>query len=178
MNQNECQFPSLKSIAEGDVKMPIKPIIKRRLRFYVKSHLSPHQVQTLKRYVNDVRTILFSPKSKNSSSAMPITYVPTEPLMAGDLVRVRSLEEIMATLDSSGKTKGCFFMGTMKPYCGSEQRVLKTMERFFDERDMKAKKCKGMVLLEGVMCDGNTFTGRCDRCCFMFWREEWLEKIE
>lgn len=96
---------------------------------------------------------------------------------AGDRVRVRSLEEIEATLDHLGKTKGCAFLKAMEQYCGTEQRVLKPVERFVDERDLRVKKCKGIVLLEGVMCPGTTTFGRCDRCCFLFWREEWLEKV-
>jgi len=26
-------------------------------------------------------------------------------------------------------------------------------------------------------CQGTSDYGRCDRSCFYFWREEWLEKI-
>jgi len=40
------------------------------------------------------------------------------------------------------------------------------------------KKVKGVVLLDGVICRGTPAFGRCDRCCHLFWREEWLEKIE
>jgi hypothetical protein len=52
------------------------------------------------------------------------------------------------------------------------------MERFLDERDYKVKKARGIILLEGVICRGTPVFGRCDRCCYLFWREEWLEKIE
>jgi hypothetical protein len=27
------------------------------------------------------------------------------------------------------------------------------------------------------MCQGTKDFGRCDRSCFFFWREEWLEKL-
>ncbi len=62
--------------------------------------------------------------------------------------------------------------------CGTTQRVLQPMERFLDERDYKVKKVKGLVLLAGVICRGTPVFGRCDRCCHLFWRQEWLEKIE
>jgi hypothetical protein len=52
------------------------------------------------------------------------------------------------------------------------------MERFLDERDYKVKKAKGIVLLKDVICHGTPVFGRCDRCCHLFWRVEWLEKIE
>jgi hypothetical protein len=40
------------------------------------------------------------------------------------------------------------------------------------------KQCKGIVILENVFCQGTKDFGACDRTCFFFWREEWLEKIE
>ena len=63
-------------------------------------------------------------------------------------------------------------------YCGTTQRVLKPLERFVDERDLRVKTSRGIVLLDGVVCQGTADFGRCDRCCVMFWREEWLEKID
>lgn len=93
-------------------------------------------------------------------------------------MRVRTREEIQATLDSSSEMKGCAFLGEMWQYCGSNQRVFKRVERFVDERDYQVKKIRGVVLLEGVLCGGTEYYGKCDRSCFYFWREEWLEKIE
>jgi len=29
-----------------------------------------------------------------------------------------------------------------------------------------------------VYCQGTPDLGRCDRSCFYFWREEWLEKLD
>jgi hypothetical protein len=64
----------------------------------------------------------------------------------------------------------------MYQYCGTQQRVRKSMQRFLDERDYKVKKVRGVILLENVICNGTAAFGACDRCCFLFWREEWLEK--
>lgn len=102
---------------------------------------------------------------------------PSQRLEAGDLVRVRSLEEIQSTLDRWGKLKGCGFIHEMAAYCGTTQRVLKRVERFLDEKDYRLKKASGIVLLEGAICSGTGATGRCDRACFFFWREEWLQKL-
>lgn len=101
-----------------------------------------------------------------------------EALQPGDLVRVRSKEEIRATLDNWNQRRGCAFLEEMWPYCGTQQRVFKRVERFLDERDYITKRCKGIVLLEGLICEGTKHFGPCDRSCFYFWREEWLEKIE
>jgi hypothetical protein len=84
----------------------------------------------------------------------------------------------LATVDSWCQLKGCTFMPGMWEYCGTTQRVLKSVERFIDERDYLAKKCSGIVLLDGLTCQGLPEYGRCDRSCFFFWRVEWLEKID
>jgi len=99
-------------------------------------------------------------------------------LHAGDLVRVRSKEEIVSTLNSWDQLKRCAFMEEMWPYCGTKQRVLKRVEKFLDERDYLIKKCNGIVILENLLCEGTKDFGPCDRACFYFWREEWLEKLE
>jgi hypothetical protein len=90
---------------------------------------------------------------------------------------VRSREEILSTLDPFKELKGCAFLPDMYQYCGTEQRVLRSMRHFMDERDYKLKKVRGVILLENVICNGTPTFGECDRCCFLFWREEWLEKI-
>lgn len=104
-------------------------------------------------------------------------FAPATPFVQGDLVRVRSRDEIFATLDPFKELKGCAFMPDMYEYCGTQQRVFRSMRYFMDERDYKLKKVRGVILLENVICSGTPTFGECDRCCFLFWREEWLEKI-
>jgi len=48
------------------------------------------------------------------------------------------------------------------------------VQRFLDERDYRVKKARGIVLLEGLTCEGTRDYGPCDRNCYYFWREEWL----
>jgi hypothetical protein len=88
------------------------------------------------------------------------------------------LKEIEATLNHWGQLRGCSFMPEMGVYCGTTQRVLKPMNRFVDERDLRVKKSKGIILLEGVMCQGTADFGSCDRSCLVFGRQEWLKKID
>jgi hypothetical protein len=105
------------------------------------------------------------------------TNISDVPLKKGDIVEVRSLEEINRTLDPFRELKGCAFLPAMQQYCGTEQHVFKSMERFMDERDYKLKKTSGLILLENNFCTGTAVFGQCDRSCFLFWREEWLKKI-
>jgi hypothetical protein len=98
------------------------------------------------------------------------------PLKAGDSVRIRSEAEIKATLGKWNDLEGCAFMEEMWSYSGTTQLVLKRVERFLDERDYRTKKVRGIVILDRVNCQGTVDFGPCDRNCFFFWREEWLEK--
>ena len=178
INSNECQFASLKSVAEGYAKTPPASIV-RYIKLAIRRHLTPSQDRILHQKVNAAIDRFSNLIGKNASIAKPVITIQTESLKTGDLIRVKSKEEIETTLNHLGQSRGCSFMADiMTPYCGTVHHVLKTMERFVDERDLRVKKCKGIILLEGVMCEGTTTFGRCDRSCFMFWREEWLEKIE
>jgi hypothetical protein len=69
-------------------------------------------------------------------------------------------------------------MEEMWPYCGTTHRVLKKVNRFLDERDYLMKKCKSTFLLDGAICSGTKDFGACDRSCFFFWKEAWLEKLD
>lgn len=178
VSANECQFGSLKSISEGNAEMP-PASISRNVKLAIRRHISPSQDRALHQKVDAALDKISEMKGEKDTSEIPVANVKREPLKAGDMVRVKSKEEIEATLNNLGATKGCTFMADiMTPYCNTIQRVLKPMERFVDERDLRVKKCKGILLLDGVTCEGTTAFGRCDRSCHMFWREEWLEKIE
>jgi hypothetical protein len=108
----------------------------------------------------------------------PTSARKAAPLQAGDTVRVRSKKEIGATLDFWNRLDRCVFMEEMAAYCETEHRVLKRVERFLDERDYLMKKVKGIVLLENAICRGTIDFGKCDRSCFFFWKEEWLQKVD
>jgi hypothetical protein len=116
-------------------------------------------------------------KTKKIISKNKVKSSPLNVLQPGDNVRVRSREEIQATLNYWNQLKGCSFMEEMSPYCNTKQRVLKRIEKFLDERDYLMKKTRGVVILDGIFCKGTKDFGACDRTCFYFWREEWLEKV-
>lgn len=100
-------------------------------------------------------------------------------LQAGDVVKIRSREEILQTLDENNSLEGCYFMDEMWQYCGTQQRVLKRVNYFYDEGNFKMRKARNTVLLEGLHCSGkiSNYKQKCDRHCLFFWREEWLDKI-
>ena len=173
----ECQIPCLPRFAEGSIGLEPQPFPKRIKRALARPW--NYQVKKWLKQIDRVYTEqLVRVKQPDQDRASPLERGATVSLQAGDWVRVRSREEIEATLDRWKELKGCAFLEYMWQYCGTTQQVLQPMERFLDERDYKVKKVKGLVLLKEVICRGTPVFGRCDRCCHLFWRVEWLEKIE
>ena len=97
-------------------------------------------------------------------------------LQPGELVEVRSEEEILATLDKRGNFQGMTFLPEMRQFCGKKFRVFKRLERMIVE-GKGMRRIKNTVLLEGVICNGEAHWG-CDRSCFCMWREVWLKRAE
>lgn len=149
-----------------------------RIKLALKRRLSVKFQKRIKDAIGSTRDCIDRIRGRAKAPNTALDTQPSQRLNAGDLVRVRSRHEIQATLNHWQSLKGCGFLEEMAGYCGTTQRVLKRVERFIDERDYRLKKASGIVLLDGVICSGTGKTGRCDRACFFFWREEWLEKLE
>jgi hypothetical protein len=108
-----------------------------------------------------------------------LTRTPDERLglQPGDVVRVRSREEILATLDTGNRNRGMSFDGEMLKYCGREARVLRRVERIIDEGTGRMLRFGNpCIVLEDVVCTGD-FHRVCPRSIYPYWREIWLERI-
>ena len=167
-----CQLPSVPKFAIG-LARPAERSLVGGLKRMLAAPWNQHVKKWLKRaYYTSLRWREASP-----AQAAAREFAQAVSFEKGDIVKVRSQEEIVSTLDPFKELKGCAFLPSMYQYCGTQQRVLMSMQRFIDERDYKLKKARGVVLLENVICSGTSLFGACDRCCFLFWREEWLEKL-
>ena len=71
-------------------------------------------------------------------------------------------------------------MNEMWQYCGTEQKIIKKVENFYDEANFRMCKARKTVLLAGLHCTGSPSKSKlsCDRYCLFFWKEDWLEKIK
>jgi len=105
-------------------------------------------------------------------------FIPSR-IGPGDMVKVRSKDEIENLLDEWGGYNGCIFTPEMYEYCNKTLKVLKKIEYFYDEVKQKMCKCKDIYILEGATCSGQRrmFPEDCDRNCFLFWHLLWLEKL-
>lgn len=102
-------------------------------------------------------------------------------LQPGELVQVKSHEEILGTLNKKNKNRGLKFDVEMVPYCGSVRRVHARVERIIDERTGKILVLPGeCIILEGVVCRAQYSERRmfCPRNIFPYWREIWLKRVE
>ncbi|MEO5873727.1 MAG: hypothetical protein ABIS86_00595 [Streptosporangiaceae bacterium] len=97
-------------------------------------------------------------------------------LRAGDPVRVRSREEILATLDENGRIGGLPFMPEMLAFAGTEQRIYKRADKTCDtiHQTGTRRRMERTVHLTGARCDGSAHGG-CQAACLLYFREEWLE---
>jgi hypothetical protein len=102
-------------------------------------------------------------------------------LRPGDLVQVKSYQEILATLSTKNRNLGLRFDAEMVPYCGSVRRVRARVERIIDERTGKMilfpRDC---IILDGVICRAQYSERRlfCPRSLYPYWREIWLKRAE
>jgi len=108
--------------------------------------------------------------------ALENTPKETLDLRPGELVQVRTREEIVATLDRHNRNRGMLFDGEMLPYCGGIYRVLRRVHHIIDERSGKMVNMKSpCIVLEGVVCQSD-FHRLCPRAIYPYWRENWLRR--
>lgn len=98
-------------------------------------------------------------------------------LRPGELVRVKPLNEIRATLDAEGKHQKMLFAPSMAGFCGQVMKVRDRVENIVLEATPRQRKLKDTVVLDGATCDGVCHR-LCPRQSLLFWRECWLERVE
>lgn len=110
----------------------------------------------------------------------PVRHAPLG-LQPGERVQVRAIADIHQTLDEKGQCAGLAYMPAMERFSGRTFAVRKRIDRFFDERTRTMLKVKNVVILNEVFCEVGLIDradyGGCDRSCFLFWKEDWLERV-
>jgi len=120
------------------------------------------------------------PKRSGVIPAGQPTPTSTLNLQPGQLVRVKSYNEILATLDSTNKNQGLYFDCEQVPFCGGTYRVHRRMSKLIDEKTGRLIRLKTpAVILEDVWCRARYSDCRpfCPRSIYSYWREIWLERL-
>jgi hypothetical protein len=109
------------------------------------------------------------------------TPVSTLNLQPGELVRVKSYEQILGTITDQGINRGMSFDAEMVPFCGKTYRVLARINKIINEKTGKMQSMKtACIILEDVVCTAcyAAFRRFCPRAIYPYWREIWLERVE
>jgi hypothetical protein len=102
-------------------------------------------------------------------------------LQPGELVQVRSKEEIEQTINQDSRNRGLWFDTEMVPFCGRTFRILSRVDRLIDENTGKMlHPTHACIILDGVVCGGCLSTNRlfCPRSIYPYWHEIWLKRID
>ncbi len=102
-------------------------------------------------------------------------------LQPGELVRVKSQEEILRTVDTGNKNRGMYWDAELVPYCGKTYRVRGRVTKLIGERTRKMVVMKNpCIILDSVVCQARYSPCRmfCPKEMFPYWREAWLERVE
>ena len=110
-----------------------------------------------------------------TSGRTPTEHLDLEP---GELVRIKSRDEILPTLDLDLLNRGMGFDAEMSRFCGRTARVKARANRCVDEKTGRMLTMKNpCIILEDIVCEG-AFSANCPREFVCWWREIWLERVE
>lgn len=176
-DQYFCQSTELLKLVE-DSPMGPKRVLQQCLRDLRSgavgiSEMLPLVFVPLYRKIRD--SLFGRPLLKGNLTKTPVGELNLRP---GELVEVKSLEEIRATLDGKGRNRGlvCDIESTV--FCGKRFRVRSRLDRMISEPTGQMRKVDATVVLEGQGCLCARALGGCPRKDFAYWREIWLKRVE
>ena len=99
-------------------------------------------------------------------------------LVPGELVQIKTVNEIKATLDANKKNRGLYFDVEMVPFCVRTCRVRARVNQIIEKPTGKVVKIPGdWILLEGTACTGK-YHRSCARAILPYWREMWVRRAD
>ncbi len=124
-------------------------------------------------FFTEYRRVIY-PSIVGTLKTTPVEILELRP---GELVSVRSKEQIIATLDTQRCNRGLLFDGEMLQYCGGSYRVLGRVHKIIDEKTGKMMNMKyPCIILDGVACRSD-YHRLCPRSIHHYWRESWLTRV-
>lgn len=101
-------------------------------------------------------------------------------LQEGELVEVRSLDEINATINETFRNRGLYLSADDTRHCGHRGRVSRRVTRIINERTREMMEfTTPCIVVEGANCLGEYAEKRllCPRRINSYWREAWLKRV-
>src|SRR5450631_106513 len=138
-------------------------------------------------FITAVALALFNGVQRKSGGAEAPYREPTDrktspkavllDVQPGEIVRVKTKQEIEQTLNSVSKNRGLWFDREMHRFCGGEFRVAAVVRNSVDEASGKMLTFNNScIVLEGVSATGE-YLGLCPQNELIYWREAWLERL-
>jgi hypothetical protein len=100
-------------------------------------------------------------------------------LQPGELVEVKSHDEILQTVNAELKNRGLAYNTEMTPVCGGKFRVAQRITRIIEEKSGRLITMKNpCITLEGVYCQAlyTHYSLLCSRRVTPYFREAWLRR--
>jgi hypothetical protein len=121
-----------------------------------------------------IRRAILGPFARGTNKDTPAESLNLQP---GQLVRVKSMEDISRTLNEKSSNRGLWFSPDMSQIAGTEQRVERRIDKLIVDTTGQMRQLRNTVYLEGSMCGcAHVAFGGCSRCEFAYWREIWLTR--
>lgn len=121
-----------------------------------------------------IRGGLRYPFVQGTTDKSPIQSLDLQP---GEWVRVKSIDQISATLRADNSNRGLSFDREMLKYCGRTAQVLRRVDHIIDELSGQMLTMKTpCIVLADVVC-ASDYHRSCPRGIYLYWREIWLERV-
>jgi hypothetical protein len=105
-------------------------------------------------------------------------FAGDRPLRPGDVVEVRPPAEILATLDGGDALERMPFMPEMLRHAGRRFTVSRRVDKICDTVGHGAsRRLQSTVYLDDLRCDGSAHGG-CQAGCKLYWKDEWLRRVD
>jgi len=181
-----CQSTELLRATEAFPGKQRPWLVRILLREIASGELSVGQVLIM--IVNWARMRGWRLRGGNRRFQGPHTRTPTASLdlKPGDIVRVKSVDQIAQTLDQKSRNRGLGICLEMSRLCGREAEVRYRVHCLIDEQTGVMRPFTNTVTLQNVrgdktlgeecLCYGEV--GDCPRGEIMYWREIWLERAK
>jgi hypothetical protein len=125
-----------------------------------------------------IRRLFLGPYPRGRISPTPVESLNLQP---GEWVEVKSMPNIIETLNEQGYNRGLKFSSDMRLWCGRRCKVKGRLDKIIMDGTGQLRQLRDTVYLEGSTC-GCSYMGfdmeGCPRCEVTYWREIWLRRCE
>ena len=121
-----------------------------------------------------IRRVFLGAYARGNNKSTPVQSLNLQP---GELVRVKSMQSIIQTLNEAAHNRGLWFSPDMRLSCAGQRRVERRIDKLIVDGTGEMRQLRNTVYLEGSMCGcAHVAFGGCSRGEFVYWREIWLSR--